>query len=112
MLGVLFCLTTQRTSSIIYLTPVKYILGKEVSKPPLLPKAAEDWEARMLERTINRYISWAGLFVLGILIGGVIWNWKLLSVAFAFAGLLTVSLAVITDNARGQEKGRIDENFE
>ena len=96
-------MTTQRTSSIIYLTPVKYILGKEVSKPPLPPKAAEDWEARMLERTISRYISWAGLFVLGILIGGFIWNWKLMSVVFAFVGLLTVSLAVIKDNARGRK---------
>lgn len=51
----------------------------------------------MLERTISRYLSWAGLFIVGILTCGVIWNWKLLSVALSFTGLLAVALAAIAD---------------
>lgn len=53
----------------------------------------------MLERVISRYLSWAGLFVVGILMCGVAWNWRLLSVALSFTGLLAVALAAIADSA-------------
>jgi hypothetical protein len=51
----------------------------------------------MLERTVSRYLSWAGSFIVGILMCGVIWNWRLFSVALSFTGLLAVALAAIAD---------------
>jgi hypothetical protein len=54
----------------------------------------------MLKKVLSKYISWAGVFVLGTLAGGLVWNWRLFSVAFAFAGLLAVSLAAMADGIR------------
>ena len=54
----------------------------------------------MLERTMSRYLSWAGFFVVGILVCGVIWDRRLLSVALAFTGLLIVVLTAIADHSR------------
>jgi len=52
----------------------------------------------MLERIVNRYLSWVGLFIVGILVCGFIWNWRLLSVTLSFTGLLAVILtAMATD---------------
>jgi len=53
----------------------------------------------MLERVINRYLSWVGLFIVGILICGFIWNWRLLSVTLSFTGLLAVILTAMVDDA-------------
>jgi len=53
----------------------------------------------MLERVINRYLSWVGLFIVGILISGFIWNWRLLSVTLSFTGLLAVILTAMVDDA-------------
>ena len=53
----------------------------------------------MLERVISRCLPWVGLFVAGILTCGVIWNWRLFSVALSFTGLLAVALAAIADGA-------------
>ena len=52
----------------------------------------------MFRKMIGRYFSWAGLFLSGILICGAIWNWRLLSLAISFTGLLAVAIAVIADN--------------
>lgn len=51
----------------------------------------------MLERVVNRYLSWVGLFIVGILVCGFIWNWRLLSVTLSFTGLLAVALTAMAD---------------
>lgn len=61
----------------------------------------------MLERTISRYLSWAGFFVVGILVcAAAIWDWRLLSVAFAFTGLLVITLTAIADRSRERYSDR------
>jgi hypothetical protein len=64
----------------------------------------------MLGRTLSRYISWAGLFIVGILVCAVIWDWRLFSVALSFTGLLAVALAIIADRAeeRNAEMASLD----
>ena len=52
---------------------------------------------KMLERIVNRYLSWFGLFIVGVLVLGFIWNWRLLSVALSFTGLLAVVLTAMVD---------------
>jgi hypothetical protein len=51
----------------------------------------------MLERIVNRYLSWFGLFIAGALVFGFIWNWRLLSAALSFTGLLAVILTAMVD---------------
>jgi len=51
----------------------------------------------MLERIVSRYLSWFGLFIVGVLVLGLIWNWRLLSVALSFTGLLAVVLTAMVD---------------
>ena len=60
----------------------------------------------MLERTIIRYLSWGGMLIVGILVCGAIWNWKLFSLALSFAGLLGVALAAIADRASDKDSVR------
>ena len=60
----------------------------------------------MLERTISRYLSWAGLFVVGILACTVIWNWRMFSVALAVTGLLAVALTTTADSAGERDNSR------
>ena len=64
----------------------------------------------MLERMMTRYLSWGGLFVVAILVCAAMWNWRLLSVAMSFTGLLAVALAAIADSAedgdRDEEKSK------
>ncbi len=56
----------------------------------------------MLERMVNRYLSWVGLFIVGILVCGFIWNWRLLSVALSFTGLLAVVLTAMADDVENK----------
>ncbi len=60
----------------------------------------------MLEKTIGRYLLWAGFFVVGILACTVIWNWKMFSVTLAFTGLLAVALTTIADSARERDNSQ------
>ena len=60
----------------------------------------------MLEKTISRYLSWAGLFVVGILVCAVIWNWRMFSVALAVTGLLAVALTTTADSAGERDSNR------
>jgi hypothetical protein len=60
----------------------------------------------MPEKTIIRYLSWGGLFVVGILVYAVIWNWRMLSIAIAFTGLLAVTLATMADSTGGRDNSR------
>jgi len=67
-------------------------------------ESVKEWQMMegimMLKKALSKYIAWAGVFVLGTLAGGVIGNWRLFSVAFAFAGLLAISLAAMADGIR------------
>ena len=73
----------------------------------ILPLTTSNWGLTMLERTISRYLSWAGFFVVVILVcAAAIWDWRLLSVAFAFTGLLVIALTAIADRSRERYSDR------
>ena len=52
-----------------------------------------------MKRVIRRYLSWMGLFIIGILVYLVILDWRLFSAALAVTGIVAIVLAVLADSA-------------